>query len=89
MSDPYEVTDYARSYLGDSKDSREFAKQFLEKRSYYKNKAKNAGGEVIKKLSLRIDDVVVELPLHDFLKFGAIGSLDSFSDICGLINSYE
>ena len=31
------MNDYVGSYLGDSKDSRDFAKQFLEKRSFYRN----------------------------------------------------
>lgn len=35
-----QVHDYVRSYLGETKASTDFAKQFLEKRSHYKNKAK-------------------------------------------------
>ncbi|KAH8395729.1 hypothetical protein KR222_001389 [Zaprionus bogoriensis] len=41
---PYEVKDYVRIYLGEGKDSSDFAKQFLERRSKYKNlqRAQNA-----------------------------------------------
>ncbi|XP_017019119.1 GIGYF family protein Gyf isoform X2 [Drosophila kikkawai] len=41
---PYEVKDYVRIYLGEGKDSMDFAKQFLERRSKYKSlqRAQNA-----------------------------------------------
>ncbi|XP_030379364.1 GIGYF family protein CG11148 [Scaptodrosophila lebanonensis] len=41
---PYEVKDYVRIYLGEGKESSDFAKQFLERRSKYKNlqRAQNA-----------------------------------------------
>ncbi|KAH8252384.1 hypothetical protein KR038_000938 [Drosophila bunnanda] len=41
---PYEVKDYVRIYLGEGKDSLDFAKQFLERRSKYKSlqRAQNA-----------------------------------------------
>ncbi len=32
-----QIHDYVRSYLGETKQSREFAKEFVEKRSKYKN----------------------------------------------------
>lgn len=35
-----QVHDYVRNYLGEGKDAKEFAKQFLEKRSQFKNKAR-------------------------------------------------
>jgi hypothetical protein len=40
IESPFDVNDYVRSYLGASKDARDFAKQFLEKRSYYRNQEK-------------------------------------------------
>ncbi|CAG2212725.1 GIGYF [Mytilus edulis] len=40
MDSPIGVHDYVRSYLGESKSSKDFAKQFLEKRSQTRNKAK-------------------------------------------------
>ncbi|KAK3583774.1 hypothetical protein CHS0354_022810 [Potamilus streckersoni] len=40
VESPYEVYDYVKSYLGDTKAAHDFAKQFLEKRSQYKNKSK-------------------------------------------------
>ena len=36
----FQVHDYVRPYLGESKASKDFAKQFLEKRSQSRNKAK-------------------------------------------------
>ncbi|KAH8385440.1 hypothetical protein KR009_007705 [Drosophila setifemur] len=41
---PYEVKDYVRIYLGDGKESLDFAKQFLERRSKFKSlqRAQNA-----------------------------------------------
>ncbi|KAH8325448.1 hypothetical protein KR074_003059 [Drosophila pseudoananassae] len=41
---PYEVKDYIRMYLGEAKESSEFARQFLERRSKYKSlqRAQNA-----------------------------------------------
>ncbi|RWS29624.1 PERQ amino acid-rich with GYF domain-containing protein-like protein [Leptotrombidium deliense] len=41
----YEVTDYIKSYLGESKETREFAKNFVEKRSFYRNQAKKEASE--------------------------------------------
>lgn len=40
LESPFDVNDYVRSYLGENKESREFAKNFLEKRSYYRNQGK-------------------------------------------------
>nr|KAG5688494.1 hypothetical protein BaRGS_007138 [Batillaria attramentaria] len=40
VDSPYEVHDYVRNYLGEGKDAREFAKQFMDKRNHYKNKAR-------------------------------------------------
>lgn len=37
----FQVHDYVRNYLGESREMGDFAKQFLEKRSHYKNKARN------------------------------------------------
>lgn len=41
---PYEVKDYVRMYLGEGKESSEFSRQFLERRSKYKSlqRAQNA-----------------------------------------------
>ncbi|XP_053969044.1 GIGYF family protein Gyf isoform X1 [Anastrepha ludens] len=44
LESPYEVKDYIRMYLGENKESVDFGKQFLERRSKYKNlqRAQNA-----------------------------------------------
>ncbi|XP_036232607.1 GIGYF family protein Gyf isoform X2 [Bactrocera oleae] len=44
LESPYEVRDYIRMYLGENKESTDFGKQFLERRSKYKNlqRAQNA-----------------------------------------------
>lgn len=38
IESPYEVHDYVKSYLGDGKEPREFAKQFLDRRSKFRAK---------------------------------------------------
>ncbi|KAG8181621.1 hypothetical protein JTE90_015266 [Oedothorax gibbosus] len=45
IESPYEVYDYVKSYFGEGKEPREFAKLFLEKRSKYRNQAKQAPTE--------------------------------------------
>lgn len=40
VESPYEVHDYVRVYVGESKGAQDFAKQFLEKRSQSRNKAR-------------------------------------------------
>merc|ERR1711972_1114659 len=42
VESPYEVTDYVRSYLGDSKAAKDFTKQFIEKRSRWKQMMKES-----------------------------------------------
>lgn len=44
VESPYEVGDYIRSYLGDGKDAKEFSREFLERRSRWKNARKDGGG---------------------------------------------
>jgi PERQ amino acid-rich with GYF domain-containing protein len=44
VESPYEVGDYVRSYLGDGKEAREFSREFLERRSRWKNARKDGGG---------------------------------------------
>jgi PERQ amino acid-rich with GYF domain-containing protein len=36
VESPFEVQDYVRSYLGESREAKEFAKQFLEQRSRWR-----------------------------------------------------
>lgn len=45
VESPFEVNDYVRSYLGDGKEVREFGRQFLEKRSRWKNSRSGSGKE--------------------------------------------
>lgn len=40
VESPYEVSDYVRSYLGDGREAREFSREFLERRSRWKNARK-------------------------------------------------
>jgi len=44
VESPYEVGDYVRSYLGDGKEARDFSREFLERRSRWKNARKDGGG---------------------------------------------
>jgi len=47
VESPYEVSDYVRSYLGDGREAREFSREFLERRSRWKNARKGRDdGEV-------------------------------------------
>ncbi|TMW47300.1 hypothetical protein DOY81_007620 [Sarcophaga bullata] len=56
LESPYEVKDYIRMYLGESKEYIDFAKQFLERRSKYKNlqRAQNAHDDDLCKPALAI-----------------------------------
>ncbi|XP_071451903.1 GRB10-interacting GYF protein 2 isoform X2 [Hetaerina americana] len=42
IDSPYEVSDYVRNYLGDGKEAREFSRNFLERRSRWRNAQKAA-----------------------------------------------
>jgi PERQ amino acid-rich with GYF domain-containing protein len=42
IESPYDINDYVRSYLGNGQDAREFAKNFVEKRSKWRNAQKKA-----------------------------------------------
>ena len=53
VESPYEVHDYIRSYLGDSKEVKEFARQYLERRSRARNAYKEKKGE---------DDILAPAP---------------------------
>jgi len=44
VESPYEVGDYVRSYLGDGKEAKEFTREFLERRSRWKNSRKDGSG---------------------------------------------
>ncbi|XP_021946985.1 GRB10-interacting GYF protein 2 isoform X2 [Folsomia candida] len=43
VQSPYEVGDYVRSYLGDGKEAKEFSREFLDRRSRWKNAHKGNG----------------------------------------------
>jgi len=45
VDSPYELHDYVRSYLGDGTAAREFGKQFVERRSRWKNAARRQDSE--------------------------------------------
>uniref|UniRef100_A0A182N5I7 GYF domain-containing protein n=1 Tax=Anopheles dirus TaxID=7168 RepID=A0A182N5I7_9DIPT len=46
IESPFEVKDYIRLYLGETKESSEFAKQFLERRSKYKNQQRQKNAHI-------------------------------------------
>jgi len=46
VESPFEVGDYVRSYLGDGKEARDFSREFLERRSKWKNSRKDGGGSL-------------------------------------------
>ncbi len=41
MESPFEVQEYVRLYLGEGKDAKEFAKQFLDQRSRWRQMQRN------------------------------------------------
>lgn len=45
IESPYDINDYVRSYLGNGQDAREFAKNFVERRSKWRNAQKKAIAE--------------------------------------------
>jgi len=45
IESPYDINDYVRSYLGSGQDAREFAKNFVERRSKWRNAQKKAVAE--------------------------------------------
>lgn len=54
IESPYDVKDYIRSYLGESKEANEFTKQYLERRSKLKNEQRA--------LKSHIDDMCAPAP---------------------------
>ncbi|KXJ76180.1 hypothetical protein RP20_CCG010226 [Aedes albopictus] len=46
IESPFEVKDYIRLYLGETKECAEFAKQFLERRSKYKNQMRQKNAHI-------------------------------------------
>ncbi|XP_031629871.1 GIGYF family protein CG11148 isoform X2 [Contarinia nasturtii] len=46
IESPFEVKDYIRMYLGETKECGEFAKHFLERRSKYKNQQRAANAHI-------------------------------------------
>ncbi|XP_055585419.1 GIGYF family protein Gyf [Uranotaenia lowii] len=46
IESPFEVKDYIRLYLGETKECSEFAKQFLERRSKYKNQMRQKNAHI-------------------------------------------
>uniref|UniRef100_A0A182SAQ1 GYF domain-containing protein n=1 Tax=Anopheles maculatus TaxID=74869 RepID=A0A182SAQ1_9DIPT len=46
IESPFEVKDYIRLYLGENKECSEFAKQFLERRSKYKNQQRQKNAHI-------------------------------------------
>lgn len=46
IESPFEVKDYIKMYLGETKECAEFGKQFLERRSKYKNQLRAANAHI-------------------------------------------
>ncbi|NJI29998.1 hypothetical protein HBI98_22850, partial [Aeromonas veronii] len=46
IESPYEVKDYIRLYLGETKECSEFSKQYLERRSKYKNQQRQKNAHI-------------------------------------------
>ncbi|KAJ8389308.1 hypothetical protein AAFF_G00121730 [Aldrovandia affinis] len=65
VESPYEVLDFIRSYLGDTVEAKEFAKQFLERRA--KQKA-NHQRQQQQQLSKEVAGLTMNFPLQDSMR---------------------
>ncbi|XP_051781079.1 GRB10-interacting GYF protein 1 isoform X1 [Erpetoichthys calabaricus] len=63
VESPYEVHDFIRSYLGDTLEAKEFAKQFLERRAKQK-----ANHQRQQQLSKEVAGLAVNFPLQDAMR---------------------
>ncbi|XP_036404671.1 GRB10-interacting GYF protein 1 [Megalops cyprinoides] len=64
VESPYEVLDFIRSYLGDTVEAKEFAKQFLERRA--KQKANHQRQQ--QQLSKEVAGLTMNFPLQDSMR---------------------
>ncbi|XP_041093154.1 GRB10-interacting GYF protein 1-like isoform X4 [Polyodon spathula] len=64
VESPYEVHDFIRSYLGDTLEAKEFAKQFLERRA--KQKANHQRQQ--QQLSKEVAGLTMNFPLQDAMR---------------------
>ncbi|XP_036380658.1 GRB10-interacting GYF protein 1-like [Megalops cyprinoides] len=64
VESPYEVHDFIRSYLGDTVEAKEFAKQFLERRA--KQKANHQRQQ--QQLSKEVAGLTMNFPLQDSMR---------------------
>ncbi|XP_064181697.1 GRB10-interacting GYF protein 1 isoform X1 [Anguilla rostrata] len=66
VESPYEVLDFIRSYLGDTVEAKEFAKQFLERRAKQKaNHQRQQQQQQQQQLSKEIAGLTMTFPLQD------------------------
>ncbi|MGH0186446.1 UNVERIFIED_CONTAM: hypothetical protein FKN15_021595 [Acipenser sinensis] len=66
VESPYEVHDFIRSYLGDTLEAKEFAKQFLERRA--KQKANHQRQQQQQQLSKEMAGLTMNFPLQDAMR---------------------
>ncbi|KAJ8372259.1 hypothetical protein AAFF_G00291140 [Aldrovandia affinis] len=66
VESPYEVHDFIRSYLGDTVEAKEFAKQFLDRRA--KQKANHQRQQQQQQLSKEVAGLTMNFPLQDSMR---------------------
>ncbi|XP_028839217.1 GRB10-interacting GYF protein 1 isoform X2 [Denticeps clupeoides] len=71
VESPYEVHDFIRSYLGDTVEAKEFAKQFLERRA--KQKANYQRQQQQQQLSKEMSGLNMNFPLQSMFQASHIG----------------
>ncbi|KAJ8282875.1 hypothetical protein COCON_G00053940 [Conger conger] len=68
VESPYEVLDFIRSYLGDTVEAKEFAKQFLERRAKQKANHQRQQQQQQQQLSKDIAGLTMNFPLQDSMR---------------------
>ncbi|KAJ8246840.1 hypothetical protein GJAV_G00255970 [Gymnothorax javanicus] len=68
VESPYEVLDFIRSYLGDTVEAKEFAKQFLERRAKQKANHQRQQQQQQQQLSKEIAGLTMNFPLQDSMR---------------------
>lgn len=95
IESPYDINDYVRSYLGNGQDAREFAKNFVERRSKWRNAQKKAVAEddMCKPahavnpndydfMEVKVQSLIIKFPLKFVLFSDAFFWLYSFFCVC-------
>uniref|UniRef100_A0A8C9W8Z9 GRB10 interacting GYF protein 1 n=1 Tax=Scleropages formosus TaxID=113540 RepID=A0A8C9W8Z9_SCLFO len=75
VDSPYEVHDFIRSYLGDTVEAKEFAKQFLERRAKQKASLQRQQQQVGETLSKEVAGMALNIPLQAMFQSTHMGKM--------------